>query len=163
MPIILGVDPGTNYTGWGIVQTIGNKVTYIASGVITQSKLFDHHQKLLRIHTELNKVANQFTPDLAILEDSFVNSNPKTSLILGITRGAIILTLMQAGLNPQIIAPTQIKKFITGNGRADKLQIAKMLGIMLGVNNLQQDEADALAIAYSGLSINKLHELYKKA
>jgi crossover junction endodeoxyribonuclease RuvC len=153
--IILGIDPALNNTGVAVLQIINNSPNLLYLNTIKQQ----HNQqqnpdqeinhKLLFLHQELQNVLQQFQPHQVAMEETFVNVNPLSSLKLGQARGAIILTVAINNLHLTQYTPTAVKKTITGSGRADKLQVQKMLNILLPKYNfLDNDQSDALAVAF---------------
>ena len=150
--IILGIDPSLNSTGYGIIKKEGSSLFYISSGVIAARKDDTFYEKLVNTSKALEDLILEFSPEKVGVEETFVNSNSKTSLKLGMARGAIILTLAKANLKIFEISPNLAKKNITGNGKAEKEQVAFMVGKLLC--NIPQekifkteDETDALAMA----------------
>lgn len=145
---ILGIDPGLRYTGWAIIDTIANDVSYVASGVIKvdPKKLFS--ERLIDIFNGISKIIGEFSPQIAGLEETYVNKNFKSSLSLAHARAAAIVSIGLKGIKVCEYSPKTIKKTITGNGNADKISIQSMLNIM--ISNLKinsDDESDAIAIA----------------
>jgi crossover junction endodeoxyribonuclease RuvC len=148
--LVVGIDPALNSTGWGAVKKEKGKLIYIASGVISPSVSATVFEKLLFISKAVQEVLTEFIPTLLAIEETFVNCNPQTSLRLGLVRGGIILTAIQNGFEVEEISPALVKKMITGNGRAEKPQIAFMISkILSGAPKTFKtyDETDALAIA----------------
>jgi crossover junction endodeoxyribonuclease RuvC len=145
---ILGVDPGLRHTGWGIVTTRGNALTFIASGTIHAPLDGELAQRLLAIHRGLSEVVRAHTPDEAAVEQTFVNRDAAATLKLGQARGIALLVPAEAGLAVAEYAPNQVKKTIVGAGHAEKAQIRMMIGILLPKADPRTDDAaDALAIA----------------
>lgn len=148
MKRIIGIDPGLSKTGWAIIEYSGSNISYIASGIIKLSPDKMIAEKLGIIHEKLTQIIAEYKPIIASFEDSFVNSNSASSLKLGQARGAILLTLHLCDIEIYEYSPTYIKKAITGNGRADKGQVAKMVQYLLPKANFKSaDESDAIAIA----------------
>jgi crossover junction endodeoxyribonuclease RuvC len=153
--IFLGIDPSLNSTGYGVIKKEGTRLFYITSGIIkfkVGGNAEDFHSKLLQISNKLTEIIQEFKPQKASIEETFVNSNSQSSLKLGIVRGAIILTLMQQKLEISEFSPNFIKKVITGNGKAEKSQVAFMVPKLLSTfskeqNFISEDESDALGIA----------------
>ena len=144
---IVGVDPGSTITGWGIIETNGQKIKHVAHGHIRGGKDgFD--ERLLRIHLELNKVMEEWSPHEASLEDVFVGCNPKSALKLGQARGVAILSAKLQGLQIASYPPKTIKQAVSGNGNASKEELQKMVLVSLKMtDSIQVDAGDALAIA----------------
>lgn len=146
--LILGVDPGLQHTGWGMIKAEGQHLSYIHSGTIKTNPKHDTALRLATIYQGLSSVIQTFHPHMGAVEDSFVNRNPTTSLKLGHARGAILLTLSLADIPVSIYAPTTVKKAIVGNGRAEKHQLEAMIKILLPKAEPDSDHAaDALALA----------------
>jgi crossover junction endodeoxyribonuclease RuvC len=145
---ILGIDPGLTHTGWGVVDYNNNHIRFVACGRISSDSKTDMHLRLKNISEELVKVINLYSPDSCAIEETFVNKNPESSLKLGHARGAAMLTVSLAGLEPCSYAATLVKKTVVGAGRADKNQIAVMVKQLLpNATITSEDAADALAIA----------------
>lgn len=149
MAIILGIDPGLQKTGWGIIKHSGNALSFIACGVIkTDSEVKIISERVLQISDELGKVIALHKPQEAAVEETFVNVNAQSTLKLGQARGAILLTLAQLGLPIAEYAATLIKKSIVGAGRAEKSQVSLMVQVLLpGCGKHGADAMDALAVA----------------
>ena len=145
----LGIDPGLNFTGWGVIDYISNdKFNYIASGVIKTSTKMDYHLRLNHIFTEALKIITLHSPIYAAIEDTYVNVNNKSSIMLAQAKAASIIAITQNNLPITEYAAKKIKKTISGSGNADKSQIIKMMSYWLpNITVKLPDEADALAIA----------------
>jgi crossover junction endodeoxyribonuclease RuvC len=145
---ILGIDPGLRRTGWGLVEADGNRLIYVACGSLETSDRDDLGVRLVAIHDGLAKVIDQFRPDEAAVENTFVNTNAAATLKLGQARGIAMLVPARAGLVVCEYAPNVVKKTVVGAGHADKVQIRMMIGVLLPKSDPQsEDAADALAIA----------------
>lgn len=145
---ILGIDPGLQHTGWGVIESDGHRIKYIASGVCHSKADQPMPTRLLSLQTLLSQAIVGATPHEAAMEETFVNKNPVSSLKLGHARGALMLTVALAGLSLTEYAPTVVKKTVTGKGRAEKEQVQGMLHYVLpGTKITNPDEADALAVA----------------
>lgn len=145
---ILGVDPGLRRTGFGVIQVSGSKISYIASGTIVVPTDLPLAQRLFTILDNLQQVANDTKPDLATIEKVFVNTNPKSTLLLGQARGAALCALAASGLDVFEYTALQIKKAVVGTGRADKEQMQAMVQRLLVLSGKPAtDAADALACA----------------
>jgi len=135
---LLGLDPGLRRTGWGIVDMAGQHLRYVASGVILPDELL----------AGINRVLDEWTPDEAAVEETFVNQNPASTLKLGQARGVVMLAPALRGLSVSEYSPNLIKKTVVGAGHADKAQIQMMVRRLLpGSAVTQADAADALAVA----------------
>jgi len=148
MPLIIGIDPGLQRTGWGIIQHNGNALSFVECGVITTDNTTQISERVLRISNEIGRVIALHKPQEAAVEETFVNVNGQATLKLGQARGAILLTLAQAGMQISEYAATLVKKSIVGAGRAEKNQVARMVQILLpGCSKHGPDAMDALAVA----------------
>jgi crossover junction endodeoxyribonuclease RuvC len=145
---ILGLDPGLRRTGWGVVESAGNALTYIACGCIEPNENADLAARLAELHVELAAVLERFAPHEAAVEETFVNADARGALRLGQARGIALLVPAQAGLKVAEYAPTVVKKSVVGAGRAEKSQVRMMIGVLLPKADPQTEDAcDALAIA----------------
>ncbi|WP_428407720.1 crossover junction endodeoxyribonuclease RuvC [Hyphococcus sp.] len=145
---ILGVDPGSAATGWGVVESSGARLSYVASGVIRPKRGAAHAQKLAEIFEGLKSLIAEFEPDEAAVEETFVNASPRDALVLGQARGIALLAPGLAGLPVAEYAANSVKKSVVGRGHADKTQVAAMVKVLLPkCGSLASDEADALAVA----------------
>ena len=145
---ILGIDPGLQNTGWGIITLASNnQVSYIASGIIKTNAKQEMPSRLLYIHDEINSVIDNYSPTASAIEQTYVNKNYESSLKLAHARAVAILTLTKQSIPPHEYPAKVVKKNITGNGAADKQQMIKMINYLLPNVKVKSDEADALAIA----------------
>lgn len=148
MTKILGIDPALTKTGWGMIEVNGNSFKYIASGLIRTNDKKTMPERLKEIHSQLIPIISLYKPNIASIEETFVNVNPVSSLKLGHARGAIMLSLSICDIELHEYSATAIKKSITGVGRAQKQQIQAMIDILLPKNEAKtEDESDALAAA----------------
>jgi crossover junction endodeoxyribonuclease RuvC len=146
--IIIGIDPGLRHTGWGIVAQNGNHLSFIAAGRISPSPDLPMSSRLLALAEGIADVVCVHAPNEAAIEETFVNKNARSALLLGQARGSVILALAQNGLSVAEYSANRIKQSITGHGHAEKIQIQAMIGILLpGSGKLAADAADALAVA----------------
>ena len=147
--IVLGIDPGTASTGWGVVELNGNRLKSSGHGCIVTSAKEQNHVRLRRIHEEALVLMKRFKPDVVAIEELFVNVNVKTALAVGQARGVLILAAADLDLAPFEYSPLQIKMAVTGYGRASKLQVQEMTKVLLGLERIPQPDhaADALAVA----------------
>ena len=145
---ILGVDPGSAATGWGVVDRDGARLSYVASGVIRPKRGAAHPEKLASIFNALCDLIAEHRPDEAAVEETFVNASPRDALVLGQARGVAMLAPALAGLVVAEYAANSVKKSVVGRGHADKTQVAAMVKVLLPkCAELAADEADALAVA----------------
>ena len=148
--IILGVDPGLQRTGWGIIRKEGSSLKYLDSGTLVSDGKLPLAKRLVQLHDALLEIITHHKPDAAAIEETFVNVNPVSTLKLGQARGALLMTLSLAGLEVHEYAATQVKKTVVGVGRAQKEQVQMMVGMLLPASKGKvqgADAADALAIA----------------
>ena len=144
---VIGIDPGSRITGYGVVDTDGFRHKYVSSGFI-QIKADTLADKLGIIFSEVSKIVSTWQPESMAIEQVFVKHNVDSALKLGQARGAAICAGVQAELPIGEYTPRAIKKAVVGSGAADKQQIQHMIQRLLGLDELpQSDEADALAIA----------------
>lgn len=146
---ILGIDPGLQRTGWGVVTHQAGRLSYVAAGIITTDTKAENAARLAVLWHGLQAVLNEHAPDLAAVEETFVNKNSGSSLKLGQARGIALAAPAVYGIPVAEFAANTIKKTITGVGHAEKQQIQAMIRILLPAapENLRADAADALAIA----------------
>ena len=145
---ILGIDPGSRHTGWGVIDSSGHKSQYVAHGCLSVGD-GELPARLLQILQGLAAVIAEFGPQEIALEETFVNrANPQSALVLGQARGAAICAVAGAGLPLAEYAAAQVKMAIVGNGRADKTQVQNMVKVLLNLQaKLGADASDALAVA----------------
>lgn len=149
MPLrILGIDPGLNVTGWGVVEENGQSLRHIAHGVVTPNKNGDDAARLAEIYRGLGEVIAAHKPDQAAVEETFANVNAKSTMKLKEARGAALAALGQAQLRVTGFAPNTVKKTVCGQGHAGKEQVAVLVKMLLGIDEVSgTDAADALAVA----------------
>ena len=145
---ILGIDPGLRRTGWGLIESDGNRLIHIACGSVETSERATLGERLVVIHDGLIAVIEKYAPHEAAVEHTFVNGNAASTLKLGQARGIAMLVPARAGLTVAEYAPNLVKKTIVGAGHCEKEQIRLMLRVLLPKADPQtHDAADALAIA----------------
>jgi crossover junction endodeoxyribonuclease RuvC len=145
---IIGIDPGLRRCGWGIVDSDGNRLSFIAAGAITPSVKEALPMRLRRLFEGLSELIRRYQPEEAAVEETFVNAGPRSALQLGQARGVALMTPASHGLPVGEYAANLVKKSIVGSGHADKVQIQMMVKILLPQANFDgPDAADALAIA----------------
>lgn len=148
MSIIIGIDPGLTRTGWGVISQQNNQLSFVAAGMFATKPADQLADRLLQHATALKKVIALHKPHTAAIEQTFVTANGQSTLKLGQARGALILTLAEAGLPVAEYAANLVKKTLTGNGHADKNQVAALVKMLLPkCDVVQADATDALAIA----------------
>jgi len=146
---ILGVDPGSTCTGYGVIAGVGNEFSYVGSGTIKLPSKATRYEKLREIFVGVGKVIEEYAPTHFAIEEVFYNKNPKTTLVLGEARGAAILAAAVVNLPVFEYSAREVKQSVTGNGAAHKSQVNFMLGKLLGLAPppADADESDAIAVA----------------
>ncbi|MBV9670465.1 MAG: crossover junction endodeoxyribonuclease RuvC [Acidobacteriales bacterium] len=147
---VFGIDCGTEYTGYGIVETSGrNELRYVACGAVKLNKRFNSADRLKQVHEELEAQIAAHLPDVLAIEEVFYSVNPKSALKLGQVRGVAMLAGARAGLPIAEYSPLAIKSAVVGYGRADKQQVQYMVTKLLALSQPPEpfDASDALAIA----------------
>jgi crossover junction endodeoxyribonuclease RuvC len=145
---IVGIDPGLRRTGWGVIECAGNRLIFIGCGSVETSEHVQLAQRLVVIHDGLARVIEEFRPDEAAVEATFVNKDASATLKLGQARGIAMLIPARAGVPVAEYAPNLVKKTIVGAGHSEKAQIRMMIGVLLPkADPATDDAADALAIA----------------
>jgi len=145
---ILGIDPGLRRTGWGVIESDGNRLSFMGCGSVEPLDTLPLASRLLAIHEGLTAVLRDFAPAEAAVEQTFVNKDGVATLKLGQARGVAMLVPAMFGITVCEYAPNQVKKTVVGTGHADKSQVAMMLKILLPkAEPTSPDAADALAIA----------------
>jgi crossover junction endodeoxyribonuclease RuvC len=156
---IFGIDPGSERTGYGCVETDGRRHRLIACGAITAVTADSFPTRLARIHRELTARLIECRPDDVVVENLFYASNARSALKLGHARGVAILAAVEAGCRIVEYTPAEVKRAVVGYGRADKRQVQQMIKLLLGLDRppAPHDAADALAVAichaHSGLGV----------
>jgi crossover junction endodeoxyribonuclease RuvC len=145
---ILGIDPGLRRTGWGVIDISGNRLMFTGCGSVATDDKASLAERLVTIHDGLVKVIEEFSPDEAAVEATFVNKDANATLKLGQARGIALLIPARAGIPVAEYAPNLVKKTIVGAGHCEKEQIRRMLRVLLPkADPPSHDAADALAIA----------------
>lgn len=145
---VLGLDPGLNKTGWGLITLEGTRLSHIANGVITTNPADDLPTRLKVIFKALQKIIEDWRPDSAAVEETFVNKSATATLKLNHARTVCLLAPSLAGLEVESYAPNRVKKSVVGAGHAGKEQVQMMIRILLpGAEVAGPDAADALAVA----------------
>ena len=145
---IIGIDPGLRRTGWGVIDTLGNSVRFVASGLVTSDGDLDLASRLCQLHDGLDAVLAEYKPDEASIEQTFVNKDAGATLKLGQARGIALLVPARRGLPVAEYAPNAVKKAIVGAGHAEKGQIRVMVKVLMPKATFESDDAaGALAIA----------------
>jgi crossover junction endodeoxyribonuclease RuvC len=158
---VIGIDPGTAITGWGVVEGEGDDLELIAYGTVTTAAGTPLPQRLQTIYRELRTIVHQWQPTTAAIEELFFSKNAKTALAVGHGRGAAMLALANSELPIAEYKPLEVKQAITGHGGADKQQMQHMVKLLLKLDELPRpdDAADALAVAICHLHSARLRLL----
>ena len=157
---ILGIDPGSRKTGYGLIENTGNRTRHLASGCIRLNAKDPLSDRLSMLSRELEQLIEEFRPDCGAVEKVFFAKNAQSALTLGHARGVILLKFSERHLPIHEYQALKVKQTVVGVGRADKDQVQHMVRILLNLqNSLQEDEADALAVAIThahlGLSLKQ--------
>ena len=148
-----GIDPGSRYTGWGVVEKSGSTYRMVDCGVIAVGDKRPLSDRLQDIFRSLGNLLEEHTPDAVFLESIFHHKSARAALVLGHARGVAMLAAGMRELEVHEISPSEVKKAVTGRGRAEKTQVQAMIQVLLGLPQVpQEDASDALAIAFAGLT-----------
>ncbi len=160
---VLGIDPGTLTSGYGIVAEEDHKLFHVASGGISPSAKQPFPKRLKKIYDELTKVIDQYRPHVIVVEDLFVSKNIKSALKLGHSRGIALLAAVNMGLPVYEYSPLEVKQAVVGNGKAEKKQVQLMVKTLLELPKIPYpvDAADALAAAICHIHASRLKEMLK--
>lgn len=162
---VMGIDPGTLTSGYGIVAEEDHKLFHIVSGGISPSAKQPFPKRLKKIYEELEKIIDKYRPHAVVVEDLFVSKNIKSALKLGHARGVAILVAMNAGLPVFEYAPLEVKQAVVGHGKAEKKQVQLMVKALLDLPKVPHpaDAADALAAAICHIHSSRLREVLKNS
>ncbi len=145
---ILGIDPGSRITGYGIIEKTGNRLQHLASGCISTDSRAALGLRLQAIYEQLTRLIAEWQPEVAAIEKVFLASNPQSALVLGHARGAAMLAAVNAGLSVSEYSALQIKSAVVGYGRAAKPQVQQMVKALLNLQAIvREDASDALGVA----------------
>jgi crossover junction endodeoxyribonuclease RuvC len=145
---IIGVDPGLRRCGWGVIETSGNRLSFVAAGTVTPPIEGSLAERLALLFAGLGEVLERFSPDEAAVEETFVNSGARSALILGQARGVALLAPAVRQIEVSEYATNLVKKSVVGTGHAEKSQIQLMVKTLLPAADFKgADAADALAVA----------------
>ncbi|HXQ41079.1 MAG TPA: crossover junction endodeoxyribonuclease RuvC [Candidatus Udaeobacter sp.] len=145
---LIGLDPGLRNTGWGIIESSGSRLRYVADGAVHTDSDRPLAERLVQLHQGLTAVIAAYRPVAAAVEETFVNKNPTSTLKLGLARGVALLVPALAGLAVAEYPANLVKKSVVGAGHAGKEQVQAMVRILLpGCLTETADAADALAVA----------------
>ena len=156
MERIIGVDPGSRLTGYGVIDADQGRLQYVACGVVKTNPKYPFAHRLNEIFEGINEVVQLHNPVIAAIEDVFMATNPRSALKLGHARGAAVVAVMQNGLAVYDYSPRVVKQAVVGYGQAEKSQVQHMVKVLLGLSGTpSSDAADALAVAIC--HANQLH------
>lgn len=159
--IVIGVDPGTIVSGYGIVQRRDNSFHCLHSGYISQTQGSTPQDRLKHIYTSLVEIIDEYNPDEMSIEDVFYAKNIRSTLKLGEARGVSMLAAASVDIPVYQYSPTEVKSAVTGNGRATKEQVQQMICTMLNIDTTEKtDTSDALAIAVCHLHSTAINKKY---
>ena len=147
--IILGIDPVTATTGFGIIRVVVNSIKPVDYGIISTPAGVPMEQRLMMIYEQMNQIIEKWQPEQVAIEELFFNKNITTGITVGQARGVLLLSCAQKGLAVHEYTPLEVKQALVGNGRAEKKQVQFMVKTFLGLREVPKpdDAADALAIA----------------
>lgn len=145
---VLGIDPGSRLTGYGVVERDGSRLRHVDNGVVVLNAKAPLEERLVVLHAELSKLLALHRPDVAAFERVFFSKNAQSALVLGQARGVALFAAASVGLPVFEYAPAEVKRSISTSGRADKHQVQQMVRFILGLPEpAQEDASDALAVA----------------
>lgn len=145
---IIGIDPGLRNTGWGVIESEGQHLSYVADGAVHSDASVPLAERLLQIHQQLMDVIRAQEPDEAAVEETFVNTDARATLKLGQARGVVMLAPAMLRIPVSEYAPNAVKKSVVGTGHAEKDQVKHMVRLLLPRAQMKTaDSTDALAIA----------------
>ncbi len=145
---ILGIDPGSRVCGYGVIDEAGGELRYVECGLLTAPEGQPMEQRLGEIARGLKEVIEELRPAVCAVEDVFVQQNPRSALALAQARGMALAVIGLAGLTVASYPPATVKKAVSGSGKAEKAQIARMVQVLIGLTTLPRaDATDALAVA----------------
>ncbi|MEK6645516.1 MAG: crossover junction endodeoxyribonuclease RuvC [Candidatus Firestonebacteria bacterium] len=156
--IILGIDPGTATTGYGVIESTNNKFKLCEYGVIKTLPDLPLPLRLKKIYDNIKKLIKKYKPEIMAIEELFFSQNVKTAMSVSCARGVIMLAAANSGIDVEEYTPIQVKQNIVGYGRAEKRQIQEMVKILLNLKEIPEpdDAADALALAICGTNTRKI-------
>jgi crossover junction endodeoxyribonuclease RuvC len=159
--LVLGIDPGTAITGWGLVRRDGEALTLVEYGTVSTSPDMALPQRLQTIYRELGEILVRHQPHVVAVERLFFNKNARSAMAVGQARGVVLLAVADAGLALHEYTPLEVKSSVCGYGRASKEQIQKLVQLLLGLDFVPQpdDAADALAVAICHIHSSRLEAL----
>lgn len=162
--LVLGIDPGTAITGYGLVRETVDQLQAVAYGAITTPSDWALPQRLQKIYGDLTALIREYSPTEGAVELLFFSRNVKTALAVGQARGVVLLAMADGGLPVHEYTPLQVKQAVVGYGRAEKAQVQELVKLLLGLEAVPQpdDAADALAVAICHLHSARMAALIKR-
>jgi len=160
--VVIGIDPGTAITGYGLVREQENgELEWIAHGVVTTPSDWDEPKRLLKLYQNLNEILSTYKPDCCAVEKLFFQKNVKTAISVGQGRGAALIAAAASELPVGEYTPLEVKQAVVGYGSADKQQVQQMVKVLLGLSEIPKpdDAADALAVAICHLHSTRRNQL----
>jgi crossover junction endodeoxyribonuclease RuvC len=147
--LILGIDPGSRHTGWGVLRWQGDQQRLVAEGLLSQRPGVELPGRLADLARDIGDLVERYTPDAAAVETPFYGMNPRSLIVLAQARGAIVAALAARGLEVLEYSPAEVKTAVAGNGRAEKAEVARMVRLLLGLEATarRSDTTDAIALA----------------
>ena len=152
--LVVGIDPGTASTGYGVVRGTGSRYQALREGVIATRPGVPLERRLAQIHAQIGELLDEFRPDALAIEELYFGANVRTAFAVGQARGVVLLAAGQRGVPSRSYTPQQVKGAVCGNGRADKDQVGRMVARLLGLAAPPAPDhaADALAVAICDLN-----------
>jgi crossover junction endodeoxyribonuclease RuvC len=152
--VVMGIDPGTASTGYGVVQSVGSRLLDLADGVIQTQPGTPLERRLADIHTRVGELLDEHLPEAVAIEELYFGANVRTAFAVGQARGVVLLAAGQRGVPSHSYTPQQVKAAVCGHGRAGKDQVARMVAQLLGLPAPPSPDhaADALAVAICELN-----------
>ena len=153
---VLGIDPGSRRTGWGVVQLEGTRLRHVAAGTIAVPEKQPLAKRLHLIHLGLQQIIAEHQPESVAVEEIFFAKYPNAALKLGHARGVALLVTAESGLEVHEYPPAIVKRTVVGRGAADKTQVGRMVSAVLGLKTPpEEDAADALAVAITHIQASR--------
>ena len=161
--VILGLDPGTATTGYGVIRVLGNRFQMLEYGIISTPAKNPMEKRLEMIYDNLQELLQKWQPDQAAVEELFFNQNITTAITVGQARGVLLLCCAQNNVPLAEYTPLQVKQALVGYGRADKKQIQQMVKLLLGMKEIPKpdDAADAIACAITHCQCGAAKEQFR--
>jgi crossover junction endodeoxyribonuclease RuvC len=147
--LILGIDPGSRHTGWGVLRWQGDRQCLVADGLLSAPAAVGLPSRLAGLAREIDALVERYAPNAAAVETPYYGMNPRSLIVLAQARGAILGALAARGLEVLEYSPAEVKTAVAGNGRAEKTEVARMVKLLLGLDGAkrQADTTDAIALA----------------